>query len=94
MTTAVEPLTIAGLLALPPLVPLWPTVGRALGLGKTATYQMATAGQLPEPIHTVALGRLLKVRTVDLYRALGLTDDLRDVLREIQSATASASSAA
>lgn len=81
MTTD-QPLTLAEVLALPALVPLWPTVGRALGLGETTTYQLAANNELP--IEVIRLGRTRKARTADLidflrigpvvalYRDLGL----------------------
>ncbi|GAA2985055.1 helix-turn-helix domain-containing protein [Streptomyces fulvorobeus] len=70
MTT---PLTIAELYALPALVPLWPTVGEALGLAESTTYQLAAENRLP--FEVVRLGRRRKVRTVDLQRYLGLMPD-------------------
>lgn len=81
--TSTEPLTLAEVLALPALVPLWPTVGRALGIGETTTYQLAKDDELP--FEVIRLGRIRKVRTADLaaflrldtvvalYRDLGLT---------------------
>jgi hypothetical protein len=43
----IEPVTVA----------LWPTTGRALGLGKNLTYECAKTGEIP----TVRFGRSLKV---------------------------------
>ncbi|MGW7424393.1 helix-turn-helix domain-containing protein [Streptomyces sp. NPDC054813] len=63
-------LTIAELLDQPAVVPLWPTVGRALGLAESTTYQLAAENRLP--IEVIRLGRRRVARTVDLYRFLGL----------------------
>ena len=72
MTTAAPrtPLTIAELYALPAIVPLWPTVGQALGLAESTTYQLAAEGRLP--FEVIRLGRRRNVRTIDLQRFLGL----------------------
>jgi predicted DNA-binding transcriptional regulator AlpA len=63
-------LTIAEVLNQPALVPLWPTVGRALGLAESTTYQLAAEDRLP--IEVIRLGRRRVARTVDLHRFLGL----------------------
>lgn len=63
-------LTIAEILDQPAVVPLWPTVGRALALSESTTYQLAAQGRLP--IEVIRLGRRRVARTVDLYRFLGL----------------------
>ncbi|MFJ2007376.1 DNA-binding protein [Streptomyces chartreusis] len=68
MTTAA--LTIDEILDQPAIVPLWPTVGRALGLAESTTYQLAAEGRLP--IEVIRLGRRRVARTVDLHRFLGL----------------------
>ncbi|MCA1223854.1 DNA-binding protein [Streptomyces sp. 8L] len=72
MTTAaqIQPLTIREVLDLPPLVPLWPAVGRALGLAESTTYQLAAQERLP--IEVIKLGRRRMARTVDLWAFLGL----------------------
>lgn len=67
MTTA---LSVAEILDLPALVPLWPTVGEALLLAESTTYQLAKEGRLP--FEVIRLGRRRYVRTVDLHRFLGL----------------------
>lgn len=69
MTTA-PALTIAQILDQPPLVPLWPTVGQALGLAESTTYQLAREGRLP--IEVIQLGRRRMARLIDLQRFLGL----------------------
>lgn len=68
MTTAA--LSIAEILDQPAVVPLWPTVGRALGLAESTTYQLAAENRLP--IEVIRLGRRRVARTVDLQRFLGL----------------------
>lgn len=67
MTTA---LTIAEILDQPAVIPLWPTVGRALDLAESTTYQLAAEGRLP--IEVIRLGRRRVARTIDLHRFLGL----------------------
>ncbi|RPE44127.1 hypothetical protein EDD90_7357 [Streptomyces sp. Ag109_O5-1] len=63
-------LTIAEILDLPAVVPLWPTVGRALALSESTTYQLAAENRLP--IEVIRLGRRRVCRLVDLHRFLGL----------------------
>ena len=63
-------LSIAEILDQPAVVPLWPTVGRALGLAESTTYQLAAEGRLP--IEVIRLGRRRVARTIDLHRFLGL----------------------
>lgn len=65
-------LSVAEVLDLPPLFPVWPTLGQILDTGKTATYEMARAGTLPVPV--VKVGRQLRVRRVDTLALLGLTE--------------------
>lgn len=64
---------IAEILDLPAVVPLWPTVGQALGLAQSTTYQLAAENRLPIPV--IRLGRRRVARTVDLWAFLGLNDD-------------------
>jgi hypothetical protein len=49
-------------------VPVWPIAGRALGLGRDATYRAARNGELP----TIRIGGALRVPTAPLRRMLGL----------------------
>ncbi|MEW2177175.1 DNA-binding protein [Streptomyces sp. NPDC005406] len=65
-------LSIAEILDLPALVPLWPTAGQALGLSESTTYQLAAEDRLPSELKVIRLGRRRVVRTVDLHRFLGL----------------------
>jgi hypothetical protein len=53
-----------------PTVPLWPDVGRALGLGRARTFELARRGELPVPVYR--LGRSFRVPTAAFRRALGL----------------------
>lgn len=69
MTTA-RALSIAQILDLPAVVPLWPTVGQALGLPESTTYQLAAQNRLP--IEVIRLGRRRVARTSDLHHYLGL----------------------
>ncbi|MFI5755655.1 DNA-binding protein [Streptomyces sp. NPDC051569] len=70
-------LSIAEILDQPALVPLWPTVGKALGLAESTTYQLAAEGRLP--FEVIRLGRRRSVRHVDLLAFLRLpTPDTSD----------------
>ena len=50
-------------------VPIWPHAGMAYGLGKSATYKAAHAGE----IEVIRLGRLLKAVTSPMRARLGLS---------------------
>lgn len=56
--------------ALPVVVDL-PTAARALGLGRSAAYELVRAGQWPTPI--VRLGRLIKIPRSGLLEVLGIS---------------------
>jgi hypothetical protein len=58
------------LLALPTVVPLWPTAGRAWGMGKTASYEAAARGDFPCPVRR--LGNRWVVVTEQLLESLGI----------------------
>ncbi|AKJ72206.1 hypothetical protein TPA4_41 [Tsukamurella phage TPA4] len=47
-----------------------PFAGRAFGLGKSQSYELAKAGKFPFPVHQV--GSRYSVATADLRAALGL----------------------
>lgn len=49
-------------------VPLWPIAGRALGLGRNATYEAAERGEIP----TIKVGRKKPVPTAVLRKMLGV----------------------
>jgi hypothetical protein len=51
-------------------VPLWPTTGHALGIGRNATYEGARTGE----IETIAIGRKRPVPTSFLRRKLGIDE--------------------
>lgn len=65
-----QPLTRDELLSLPASVPLWPTAGRAVNVGRTKTFQLAKDGQFPVPV--LRLGSSYRVRTADLLEFLGI----------------------
>jgi hypothetical protein len=58
-------------LALPVTVDV-PTAGRAFGLGRDASYDLARMGQLPVPV--LRLGRSLRVTRASLLSALGMAE--------------------
>ena len=60
------------LAALPAVVDLV-TAGRAFGLGREASYQMAKDDNFP--VEVLTLGRFLRVRKADLMRELHLNMD-------------------
>lgn len=53
-----------------PTVDLWPTAGKALGLGRGATYAAARRGDIP----TIRVSRLIRVPTAPLRRMLGIDE--------------------
>jgi hypothetical protein len=59
-------------LAVPVTFDVWPTLGRALGIGRTTTYQLARTNQLPIPV--LRVGRQLRARRRDLLAFLGLNE--------------------
>lgn len=52
-----------------PTVPVWPTAGRALRLGRSATYAAAARGEIPGLLR---IGNKYVVATATLRHALGL----------------------
>src|SRR5260370_18865603 len=62
-------MSVAELLALPPAVDL-PTAGRAWGLGRTKSHELARAGEFPCPV--LRLGHAYRVTRSDLLRSLGI----------------------
>ncbi|KFK91521.1 hypothetical protein IX27_00370 [Streptomyces sp. JS01] len=79
-------LSVAEILDLPALVPLWPTVGKALGLAESTTYQLAAENRLPSDLEVIRLGRRRVVRTVDLHKFLGLTPGNSETAAEATAA--------
>ncbi|KUN12713.1 hypothetical protein AQI96_13045 [Streptomyces canus] len=55
---------------------VWPTVGEALGIGRTATYQLARDGALPIPC--IRVGRQLRAKRSDLLNFLGIREENGD----------------
>jgi hypothetical protein len=53
-----------------PVVPLWPHVGLALDISRTAVYALARRGE----IDTIDVGRLKKAKTAPLRRKLEIDD--------------------
>ena len=53
-----------------PTISLWPQAGRALRLGRSATYAAAKRGEIP----TIRLGRRIVVPTAGLRKLLQLSD--------------------
>lgn len=62
-------MTTDQVLALPAVVDL-PTAARALGVGRTAAYELVRTGEWPTPV--LRLGRLIKVPSAPLLELLGL----------------------
>ncbi|MCU1691883.1 MAG: integrase/resolvase-related protein [Frankiales bacterium] len=62
-------MTADEVLALPAVVDL-PTAARALGLGRSAAYQLVRAGQWPTPV--IRVGKLIRVPTAPLAALLGV----------------------
>jgi len=56
--------------SLPPVLDV-PTAGRLLGLGRSAAYDLVTAGRWPTPV--LRLGRRLRIPTAPLLTLLGLS---------------------
>jgi hypothetical protein len=63
------PMNRAELLALPSSVDL-AMAGRALGLGRTKSHELARAGQFP--VRVLRLGNAYRVPTADLLALLGI----------------------
>jgi len=56
--------------AVQPTVDLWPTAGRALGIGRNTAYESARRGEIP----TIRLGHRILVPIAALRRMLALDD--------------------
>lgn len=68
--TARQGLSVSEALALPVMFNVWPTVGRACGIGRTATFALAAKNELPVPV--IRVGRQLRAKRTDLLAFLGL----------------------
>jgi hypothetical protein len=66
-------MTRAEVLALPAVVPLWPTAAGVIGVGRTRAYTMVGDGTWPTRV--LRLGNLIKVPTADLLDLLGIEPD-------------------
>lgn len=59
------------LLALPAVVDV-PTAAQALGIGKTAAYELIKIGAWPTPV--LRLGKLIRIPTAPILALLGMTE--------------------
>jgi hypothetical protein len=76
----VHPLSVTELQNLPAAVDLV-TAGRAVGIGRTKSYELARAGEFPVPV--LRLGNSYRVTRADLLRLLGESrGDERDGTRQ------------
>ncbi|MEJ8643607.1 hypothetical protein WKI68_23995 [Streptomyces sp. MS1.HAVA.3] len=64
-----KPLTTAEILALPAAIDVV-TAGRALGIARTTSYELARRGAFPIPL--LRLGAQYRARRVDLLALLGI----------------------
>lgn len=64
--------SLAEVLGYPVSVPIWPEAGRALGLSRAVTYELATQGAFPVPV--LRFGRRLMVRRAELLEFLGIRE--------------------
>jgi predicted DNA-binding transcriptional regulator AlpA len=65
----VQTLTRAELLTLPPIVDL-ATAARALGVGRSAAYELVRTGQWPTPV--LRLGKLIRIPSAALVELAGV----------------------
>ncbi|WP_156722611.1 DNA-binding protein [Streptomyces apocyni] len=77
-------LSAAEALELPVMFDVWPTLGAALDIRRTTTYQLAREDALPIPV--IRVGKQLRARRSDLLSFLGLTEE-SGVVPEVQSGT-------
>ena len=64
------------------MVPLWPTAGRVLGLGRDGVYNGVKNGHIP----AVRIGRSLRVPTIWLRKVAGLPVEASSNKTEAQAA--------
>ena len=57
--------------ALPAVIPLWPTAGEILGIGRSLAYDLARRGEFPVPV--LRVGTQFRVPTAALRELLGVT---------------------
>ncbi len=72
-------LPVTEALELPVMFDVWPTLGAALGIGRTATYQLAREDALPIPC--IRVGKQLRARRSDLLNFLGIREENGDGAR-------------
>jgi len=72
LTKHTPPVTVKAIVDGPPVVPVWPTGGRAVGRGRRSTYEAAATGELAPGVPVLRVGQRLKVRRADLLRYLGV----------------------
>jgi hypothetical protein len=72
-------LPVTEALELPVMFDVWPTLGSALGIGRTATYQLAREDALPIPC--IRVGKQLRARRSDLLNFLGIREESGDGAR-------------
>lgn len=69
-------LSVTEALGLPVMFDVWPTLGSALDIGRTATYQLARENALPIPV--IRVGKQLRARRSDLLNFLGIREENGD----------------
>lgn len=76
-------LSIAEILGHKPALTDLPTFGRMTGQAESTVYQLAAQGRLP--MEVIRLGRKRYLRTVDVWRFLGLLSEENGAAREVES---------
>jgi len=66
-----------------------PTAGRAFGMGRSLSYELARHDQFP--VEVLHIGHRLRVRTADLLAALDRTESVSGAPRQESTAETSAS---
>lgn len=66
-------LSVTEALALPVMFDVWPTLGTACLIGRTATYELARKDALPIPC--LRVGKQLRARRSDLLKFLGIEEN-------------------
>lgn len=76
MSVRTRKLTATEVLALPAMPDLVPDGAAALGISRDLAYDLARADDFP--IRVIRIGRVLKIRRVDLLEFLGIEDENGD----------------
>lgn len=79
--------TTAEIRSWPSVVPLWPDAASALGVGRSAAYDLVRRGEWP--CRVLRLGRQLRVPTAELMAALGIPIDPTHDEAPVSASTAS-----